>query len=715
MPSYIPGYEYDIFISYRQKDNKYDGWVTEFVDNLKKELEATFKEEISVYFDINPHDGLLETHDVDDSLREKLKCLVFIPIISRTYCDPKSFAWEHEFKAFVEQASNDHFGLKVKLPNGNVSSRVLPIRIYDLDPSDINLCESVLGGVLRGIDFIYKEPGVNRPLKPDDDEKINLNKTKYRNQVNKVGNAIKEILTSIRGFKEGPATASIEPLKSSSIPTKRGTVRILAGSTIALALIILGILLIPKLFRHSDQLEKSIAVLPFINDSSDPENIYFINGLTDELLNNLQKIKSFSKVLSRTSVEQYRDSDRPTIPEIAKNLNVNYIVEGSGQKYGNSYRLRVQLIEARSDRHLWAESYEKEIRETRDIYNTQILIAQAIAEKLKATITPEEKLYLRKTPTENLEAYNLYLKGTYFYQKMTKDDLEKALDYFEKALQIDPQYSLAYIGLSEYNSNSTFWGNVPPMEGIPKAIGYIQKALEIDSTLAEAYWQLGNINTFYFWNWKEAEKNYRHAIQINPNSSNIHMDFSNLLAITGRTEEAISEAERAQQLDPQSALITARTGAILAFSGQFDRAIDEYNMSLSLDADNFYAHLELGNAYVAKGIYEEAITEYEKAAFLSNGNPFITAVLISNYYTSGRTEQAEQLFNGLKTRSGTEYVPPSCFYLIYRFIDKEDLALAWLKKAFDEHDTFLPMIKDNPFIFPEGTQYKAVLKEKGLL
>ena len=133
MASIIPGYEYDIFISYRQKDNKHDGWVTEFVDNLKGELEATFKEEISVYFDINPHDGLLETHDVDASLKEKLKCLIFIPIISRTYCDPKSFAWEHEFKAFIELASHDQFGLKIKLPNGNVASRVLPIRIHDLN------------------------------------------------------------------------------------------------------------------------------------------------------------------------------------------------------------------------------------------------------------------------------------------------------------------------------------------------------------------------------------------------------------------------------------------------------------------------------------------------------------------------------------------------------------------------------------------------------
>ncbi len=180
MSSIIEGYNYDIFISYRQKDNKGDRWVSEFVESLKTELESTFKEEISVYFDINPHDGLLETHDVNASLEEKLKCLIFIPVISRTYCDPRSFAWEYEFKAFVEKASSDRFGLKVKLPNGNVANRVLPVQIHDLDIDDIKECESVLGSLLRGIEFIYKEPGVNKPLALEDDDNRNLNKTKYK-------------------------------------------------------------------------------------------------------------------------------------------------------------------------------------------------------------------------------------------------------------------------------------------------------------------------------------------------------------------------------------------------------------------------------------------------------------------------------------------------------------------------------------------------------
>jgi Tol biopolymer transport system component len=198
MAAIIPGFEYDIFISYRQNDNKRDSWVTKFVEALRDELDATLKEQVTIYFDENPHDGLHEHHEVDDSLREKLKCLILIPVVSQTFCDPKSFAWEHEFKVFVEMAGNDQFGLKTKLSGGNVANRVLPIRIHDLDKKDVELFEAEIGGAIRPIDFIYKETGVNRPLLPEDNRSQNQEATGYRNQVNKVANAIKEILQSLQ-------------------------------------------------------------------------------------------------------------------------------------------------------------------------------------------------------------------------------------------------------------------------------------------------------------------------------------------------------------------------------------------------------------------------------------------------------------------------------------------------------------------------------------
>jgi len=211
MASIIPGYEYDIFISYRQKDNKYDGWVTEFVDNLKRELDSMFKEEVSVYFDINPSDYLLENYDVDASLREKLKCLVFIPVVSRTFCDPKAFAWEYEFKAFVEQASQDEFGLQVRVHGGNFANRVLPVRIHDLDSADVKLFESTIGGVLRPIDFIYKETGVNRQLRAKDDDIIKSpSQVLYRDQINKVALAAREIINGMMLQKESGETKARE-------------------------------------------------------------------------------------------------------------------------------------------------------------------------------------------------------------------------------------------------------------------------------------------------------------------------------------------------------------------------------------------------------------------------------------------------------------------------------------------------------------------------
>ena len=288
MPSIIPGYNYDIFISYRQKDNKGDRWVSEFVEALKTELESTFKEEISVYFDINPHDGLLDTHDVDASLKDKLKCVIFIPIISRTYCDPKSFAWEQEFKAFVEQASGDQFGLKIKLPNGNVANRVLPVRIHDLDVADIKQCESVLGGVIRGIEFIYKEPGVNKPLTSDDDEKKNLNNTKYGIQINKTANAIKEI---VQGLKSEPASAVIEKtqpgelLEQKTVGVKRidqktllklSKRKLLFGIPLIAILIVAALLSFPKIYKNDKPKDINDSELPLviIMDSSHPTRVY---------------------------------------------------------------------------------------------------------------------------------------------------------------------------------------------------------------------------------------------------------------------------------------------------------------------------------------------------------------------------------------------------------------------------------------------------------
>jgi adenylate cyclase len=677
MSSIIEGYNYDIFISYRQKDNKHDGWVTEFVNNLKGELESTFKEEISVYFDENPHDGLLETHDVDASMKDKLKCLIFIPIISRTYCDPKSFAWEHEFKTFVEEASKDQFGLKVKLPNGNVANRVLPVRIYDLDTPDIKLCESVLGGVLRSVEFIYKSAGVNRPLRTNEDHpQDNNNKTYYRDQINKVANAIKEI---ILGFKNEPMEFEGEWEETHSV---KG---------------------IPTIY------EKSIAVLPFVNMSPEKDQDYFCDGITEEIINALAHVENF-KVIARTSAFAFKDK-HVDIREIGRMLDVETLLEGSIRKTDNRLRITAQLIKVADGSHIWSEHYDREIK---DVFAIQDEISLAIADNLKVKLLGETKAMIAKRHSENLEAYNLYLRGIYCYQMMTAEGFKKASEYFERALQNDPNYALAYFGLAIVNGASTFWGNVPPDEGYPKANELCNKALKLDSTLAEIYWQLGNNNTFYYWNWKEAERNYKHAIQLNPNSPLIHTEYSLLLSCIGRHEEAISEAKRAQELDPLSGYVNTLAGGTYVYAGQLDRAIEEFQKSLMINPNYFLTHFELGADYLLKSMFKESVAEYEKAADLSNGNPFVIASLVSGYYLIGKKDEAEKLFESLKKRSETEYVPATSFYLIYKFKGEEDLAFEWLKRACTEHDTFLPLLKVTPNIIPNGSRYVALLKEMGL-
>jgi len=259
MPSIIPGYEYDIFISYRQNDNKRDGWVTEFINTLQDELDATLKEKVNIYFDENPHDGLLETHQVDASLAKKLKCLVFIPIISQTYCDENCFAWEHEFMPFIKMAKEDELGMNVTLSNGNVTSRVLPVKIHDLDAEDHHTLEAVLDGPLRSIDFIYGVAGVNRPLRAnEDDPGANLNKTYYRDQINKVANALKDIgvsmLRSTKTELEEPPVGAVTNVRSKTTAagTSSSKQKLVISLAIVAALILAFFWLKPLLFQGDE-------------------------------------------------------------------------------------------------------------------------------------------------------------------------------------------------------------------------------------------------------------------------------------------------------------------------------------------------------------------------------------------------------------------------------------------------------------------------------
>jgi TolB-like protein/Tfp pilus assembly protein PilF len=688
MSSLIAGYEYDIFISYRQKDNKGDRWVSEFVDALKTELESTFKEEISVYFDINPHDGLLETHDVDASLKDKLKCLIFIPIISRTYCDPKSFAWEHEFKAFVEQTSQDQFGLKIKLPTGNVASRVLPVRIYELDTNDIKLCESILGSMLRSVDFIYKSSGVNRPLNPSDNPEKNLNKTYYRDQINKVANSIKEIITAIGQHIPQKEEVPKEVFKPIAVPKKNNRIKIIIASVIVFTLIVIGYFLIPTLSKPKEQLEKSIAVLPFRNDSPNDSTTYFLNGVMEEILNNLQKIRDFSRVLSRNSVEQFRNNTTKSTAEIAKRLNVNYIVEGSGQKYGNKFVLRVQLIVANNEKHLWGKSYDREIRETSDIISIQSEIAQSIAAELKTIITPKEKQLINKIPTTNLTAYDFYQQGreeeTKYWINGNKASLQKAEELYHKALKYDSTFALAYSGLASVYWDKHYWKE---KEFLSKNFGdsvliLTKIALSFDNQLSEAYTLRGK----YYSEVGKPEQTieeFDKAIKLNPNdwmayyekggfywstdlvnniyylqkaaSINRGRELPTILTEIGFAYLSAGYPDKAKQciqdrlkLDGDSLSYYLNLAGIEFWLENFNKSIEFSEKCHAIDSTNFNVLDMLGKGYAWLGKYEESLKYYRKELeILNKGEIGINEMASIGYVylQNGYKAEAENYFN----------------------------------------------------------------------
>ncbi|MGD0754448.1 MAG: hypothetical protein ABR927_05235 [Bacteroidales bacterium] len=696
MSSIIEGYEYDIFLSYRQKDNKGDRWVSEFVEALKTELESTFKEEISVYFDINPHDGLLETHDVDASLKDKLKCLVFIPIISRTYCDPKSFAWEHEFKAFVELASQDQYGLKIKLPNGNVASRVLPVRIHDLDNADIKECESVLGGVLRGIEFIYKEPGVNKPLTSDYDEKKNLNNTKYKIQINKVANAIKELISAIVQYGQKPEEVPKEGFKPFSVPQKNTKPKTIVASVIILALIVLGYFLIPTLIKPKEQLEKSIAVLPFINDSPNDSNQYFINGFMEDVLNHLQTIKDLHPISSRTSAEKYRKTTK-SIPEIAKELSVNYIVEGDMQRYGNNIRLSVNLFKAlKKELKLWGKTYEKKINDATDIFSLQSQIAQSIATELEAVITPQEKQLIEKTPTSSLTAYEDYILGMNYAGRYTKEDWNLALQYFEKAKEIDPNYALAYVGISNVWIGREIFSLATPEEVAPIVKTNTAKAFELDSTCSEVYIALGQAQFFIDYDFKGAEASEKKSISLNPNNSGAHFAYGGLLSLLGRSKEALEQYEIALKLDPMNINIKADYGLVLYCAGRYNDAITIFHEVLKDNPGNGLALDNLPVALHEAGRYSEELEawklDYSTCTFF-NG---FANVFDQGYANEGLIGALNLQADSLVKQSKTKFIEPCEIALLYACAGNKKRTLEMLEKDYEVHDPNLPGILRYP-------------------
>jgi adenylate cyclase len=437
-----------------------------------------------------------------------------------------------------------------------------------------------------------------------------------------------------------------------------------------------------KLTPDIANLEKSVAILPFKNDSKDEENTYFINGLMEEVLNNLQKIKDL-RIISRTSVEQYRNQTK-SLPEIAKELGVNYIVEGSGQKYGGLFRLRVQLIMAAKETYLWGESYQQNINDIGDIFRIQGQIAECIANELKAVITPNEKDLIQKIPLTNLETYDAYLKGRFYFRKFTLDDLKSAKQYFELAREKDPEFALSYAGICDVWNALQQMGYVLPAEAGPKAMAAVMKALELDSNLAEVYGTLGFMKLAGMWDWKGSELSFKKAIALNPNIAEARGFYSFLLSILGRYKEAKEQIRLALSLDPFNPLLHSFYSFDLLFIHLYDDAIEIARNALKMDSASPVSIWSLAAALNLTGRHAEALEQLKKyygIIYMDMIEAFDQEEAKTDYEIILKSAAKE-----LAEKSGNTYIAPTDIAILYAFIGNKECTINWLEQAYQVRD-----------------------------
>ena len=465
--------------------------------------------------------------------------------------------------------------------------------------------------------------------------------------------------------------------------------------------------------RHSEAAtgipQKSIAVLPFDNLSRDPDNAYFAEGVQDEILTRLAKVADL-KVISRTSTQHFK-SVPENLPQIAKQLGVTNILEGSVQKAKDQVRVNVQLINALTDAHLWAEIYDRKLT---DLFSVESDIAKTIADTLQAKLSGSESTAISNKPTENPEAYELYLKGRFFWNKRTGQDLKTACDYFQQAIAIDPHYATAYAGLAESYILIPLFDAGSPQDYFPKAKAAAERAIELQETSAEAHTALGLLLCFSDVNFAQSEKEFKRAIELNPNYATAHHWYGNaLLVALGRFDEAISESQRAVELDPLSLIINADLGSTFMMARQYDQAIAQLQRTLTLDNKFGYTHWNLGEALYLKGDKAAAIAEYQKARTLDD-DPQIVALLGRAYADTGQKDQALELVRELEARARQQFVRGYLIALVYIGLGDKTKAIDYLEREYLNHDNIdTAWIRADPMLDPlRGDPRFEALAEK---
>jgi len=434
-------------------------------------------------------------------------------------------------------------------------------------------------------------------------------------------------------------------------------------------------------WNHPSPVIRSLAVLPLESLSSDASQDYFADGMTDELISALGQISAL-RVISRTSVMAYKHARKP-LPQIARELNVDAVVEGTVLRSGDQVRITAQLIEASTDKHLWSQSYEGELRDTLALQNK---VAKAIADQIRISLNPEEQAALKNVRVVNPKAYVSYLKGRYFWNKRTADSLKVALAYFNQAIEEDPKYAQAYSGLADTYALLGDWqyAVMTPKEALPKAKAAAIKALELDGALGEAHNSLAFCLDGFDWDLDSAGKEFRRAIELNPGYATAHHWYAWHLALLRRYDEALAEMRKAENLDPLSLIINADLAELLALAHSYDESILQSRKTIEMDANFALAHNHLGQAYLQKHMNDEAVAELQKAVQLSAGSPTCMANLARAYVASGKTSEAVKLLNDLKKRSSPVSSHASEIAVIYTALGDRGQAMHWLEKGYEE-------------------------------
>ena len=496
------------------------------------------------------------------------------------------------------------------------------------------------------------------------------------------------------------ATSGLPPhdaeLESAASRASRGIPRVVSWLILLAGLVAVGIwaasLWQQRRASQPTQIH-SIAVLPLANLSGDPSQDYFADGMTEELISDLSQISAL-RVISRTSVMQYKNAKR-SLRDIGLELNVDAVVEGSVGRSGTRVRVSAQLIRTSTDTHLWAKSYERDLG---DVLALQDEVAAAIADEIRIKLLPAEKTRLAGARAVKPEAYEAYLRGLYHIHKRTQADLEESTDYFQRAVELDPNYALAYAGLADSFAlrGSLLYMVLPPQDVMPKSKSAALKALQIDNSLGEAYATLAYVETLYDWDWQKSEDDFKRALALKPNYAQAHLWYAMHLAAMGRHDESIAEVKRAQELDPLSLINNTTLGLMLYFAGRYDDAIAQVHNVLELDPDFFVARWQLGLAYEQKGMYAEARSEFEQARKLSPRSPAILGSLGEVDALSGRRKEALNALQQLTRLSKTEFVSPFLIALLETALGDRDQAFACLDKAYDRRDNYLIFLNVDP-------------------